>query len=160
MKDALRVRLDHSALLGEDEIDDDVLDRAQQIDPAASIDGHDLVITIASTAVRRGSALSTPDHIIDDTERRRLLADLVRKSHKLLAKLNASPLHPDEHISMTAPINEWGRQRVAIGLLAPDIQKMLLQGKGPPHITPDLLLSSDIPMDWEEQRRMFASRQG
>jgi site-specific DNA recombinase len=44
---------------------------------------------------------------------------------------------------------------VAIGLLAPDIQKMLLQGKAPPHITPDLLLNSDIPMDWDEQRRIF-----
>ncbi|MBK7161989.1 MAG: recombinase family protein [Sphingomonadales bacterium] len=153
----MRVRLELTALLGEDEIDDDVLDRAQQIDATASIDGHHLVITIASTAVRRGSVLSTPDHIIDDCERRRLLADLVRKSHKLLARLNASPLHPAEHIGMTAPINEWGRQRVSIGLLAPDIQKMFLQGKAPPHITPDLLLSADIPMDWEEQRRMFSS---
>lgn len=151
----LRVRLELSALLGEDEIDDDVLDRAHQIDPTASIDGHHLVVTIASTALRRGSPLATPDNIIDDTERRRLLADLVRKSHKLLARLHASPLHLDEHIGMTAPINEWGRQRVAIGLLAPDIQKMLLQGKAPPHITPDLLLSANLPMEWEEQRRML-----
>lgn len=151
----LRIRLELTALLGEDEIDDDVLERAQQMDPAASIDGHHLIVSIASTAVRRGSVLSAPGHIIDDTERRRLLVDLVRKSHRLLTTLNASPLHPDEHISMTAPINEWGRQRVAIGLLAPDIQKMLLQGKAPPHITPDVLLSSDIPMDWEEQRRLF-----
>ncbi len=44
---------------------------------------------------------------------------------------------------------------MAIGLLAPDIQKMLLQGKAPPHITPDLLLNSGIPVDWEVQRRMF-----
>lgn len=154
----LRVRLELSALLGLDEIDDDVLDRAQQIDPVASIDGHHLVMTIASTAVRRGSPLATPDNIIDDTERRRLLADLVRKSHRLLTRLNASPLHPDDHIGMTAPINEWGRQRVAIGLLAPDIQKMLLQGRAPPHITPNMLLSADIPMDWDEQRRMFGMR--
>ncbi len=151
----LRVRLEMSALRGEDEIDNDVLDRAQQIDATSSINGHHLIITIASTAVPRGSARSTPDHIIDDTERRRLLADLVRKSHKLLAKLHASPLHPGDHIGMAAAINEWGRQRVAIGLLAPDIQKMILQGKAPPHITPDLLLNSDIPMKWEEQRRML-----
>ncbi|MBL0023199.1 MAG: hypothetical protein IPP23_13755 [Sphingomonadales bacterium] len=44
---------------------------------------------------------------------------------------------------------------MTIGLLAPDIQKMLLQGKAPLHITPDVLLNSDIPMDWDEQRRMF-----
>ncbi|RDV02453.1 recombinase family protein [Sphingorhabdus pulchriflava] len=151
----LRVRLELAALLGADEIDEDVLDRAQQIDPTALIDGHHLIVTINGTAARRGSTQSAPDHIIDDSERRRLLVDLIRKSHRQLQKLNASPLHPDDHIHMTAPINEWGRQRVAIGLLAPDIQKMLLQGKAPPHITPDLLLNSGIPMDWEEQRRMF-----
>ena len=154
----LRVRLERSALLGEDEIDDDILHRAHRIDPTASIDGYHLIVSIASSAVRRGSALATPDNLIDETERRRLLADLVRKSHRLLAKLNASPLYPDDTVNMTAPINEWGRQRVAIGLLAPDIQKMLLQGKAPPHITPDVLLSSDIPMDWDEQRRMVGLR--
>ena len=148
-------RLELSALLGQDEIDEDVLDRTQQIDPSASIDNDALVITIDGSAVRRGSTLSTPDHILDDSERRRLLADLVRKSHGQLGRLNASPLHPDNHIRMTAPVNEWGRQRVAIGLLAPDVQKMLLQGKAPLHITPDLLLSADIPLDWVAQRRMF-----
>jgi site-specific DNA recombinase len=154
----LRVRLELAALLGEDEIEDDVLDRAQQMDPAAAIDGHHLIVSIASSAVRRGSVLSAPDQITGDTERRRLLADLIRKSHGQLKKLHASPLHPEDNAHMTAPINEWGRQRVAIGLLAPDIQKMLLQGKAPPHITPDVLLNSDIPMDWVEQRRMFGMR--
>ena len=151
----LRVRLELSALLGQDEIDDDVLDRAQHIDPSASIDSDDLVVTVDGSAVRRGSTLSTPDHILDESERRRLLADLVRKAHGLLDRLNASPLHPDNHIRMTAPVNEWGRQRVSIGLLAPDVQKMLLQGKAPMHITPGLLLSADVPMDWVAQRRMF-----
>lgn len=44
---------------------------------------------------------------------------------------------------------------MAIGLLAPDVQKMLLQGKAPPHVTPEMLISRDLPMDWDEQRRMF-----
>lgn len=44
---------------------------------------------------------------------------------------------------------------MAIGLLAPDIQKMLLQGKAPQHITPDMIVSRELPMDWEEQRRAF-----
>ncbi|MBK9004914.1 MAG: hypothetical protein IPM41_13995 [Sphingomonadales bacterium] len=94
----LRVQLELAALLGADEIDEDVLDRAQQIDPTASIDGHHVVFTINGTAARRGSTQSAPRYIIDDSERRRLLADLIRKSHRQLEKLNASPLHPDEHV--------------------------------------------------------------
>jgi hypothetical protein len=101
-----RVRLELAALLGADEIDDDVLDRAQQVDPAAAIDRDHLIVTINGTAARRDSTQSAPDHIIDDNERRRLLADLIRKSHRQLQKLNASPLQTDDHIHMKAPINE------------------------------------------------------
>lgn len=83
------------------------------------------------------------------------MADLVRKSHALLTRLNASPLAPDLHGQMTVPVNEWSRQRMAIGLLAPDIQKLLLQGRAPPHVIPDMFISRDLPMDWDEQREMF-----
>lgn len=154
-EEALRISLEMSALLGEDEIDEDVLDRAIAVDPAARLDGHSLVITISGQAVRRGKTMSAPRHILDDAERRKVLADLVRKSHGLLERLNASPVHTDHHIHMTVPNNEWGRQRVAIGMLAPDIQKMLLQGKAPVHITPDILLNRELPFDWNEQRRIF-----
>lgn len=44
---------------------------------------------------------------------------------------------------------------MAIRLLAPDIQKMLLQGKEAPHITPEMLTSWDLPMDWDKQRESF-----
>ncbi len=83
-----------------------MLDRAQQIDPTASINAHQIVVTINGTAARRGSTLCAPDHIVDDSERRRLLYDLIRKSHRQLQKLNASPLKTDDHIHMKAPINE------------------------------------------------------
>ena len=38
---------------------------------------------------------------------------------------------------MSVPNNAWSRDRVAIGLLAPDIQKALLQGKAPADLDPD-----------------------
>jgi len=83
------------------------------------------------------------------------MADLVRISHRKLRELNASPLHLDYHDRMVAPANEWTRARIAIGLLAPDIQKALLQGTAPPHLDPDRLLARDIPLAWEEQRRFL-----
>ena len=151
----LRIKLDLAALMQEDDTDDDVVDRARDIDPAAAIEGDDVRVTIQAQAIRRGKTLHASANLIDDAERRRALADLVRKSHVLLTKLNASPLAPDCHSQMTVPVNEWSRQRVAIGLLAPDIQKMILQGKAPAHLLPEMLVSRELPMGWEEQRRMF-----
>lgn len=151
----MRIKLDLAALIGEDETERDIMFNAQAIDKNASISGDTLTITIAHHAIRRGKTLNAAASIVDDAERRKMLADLLRKSHALLTKLNASPLAPESHPQMTVPSNEWSRQRLAIGLLAPDIQKMLLHGKAPLRVTPDMLISRDLPMDWDEQRRMF-----
>ncbi len=151
----MRIRLDLAALIGSEETERDILLRAQTIDDDAKISGEVLTISIANQAIRRGKTLTAAANIVDDAERRRMLAELVRKSHVLLTRLNASPLAPEWHGDMTVPVNEWSRQRMAIGLLAPDLQKMLLQGKAPPHITPNMLVSRDLPMDWDEQRQMF-----
>jgi site-specific DNA recombinase len=84
-----------------------------------------------------------------------VLADLVRVSHRKLLQLNMSPLKPKQHGAMRVPDNEWTRRRLPIGLLAPDIQKALLQGTAPAGLDPDLLLSPDMPLDWVEQRRFL-----
>lgn len=152
----LRIKLDLAALMQDDDTEDDIVDSARDIDPAAAIEGDHLRITMQAQAIRRGKTLHVSADLLDDAERRRALADLVRKSHALLTKLNASPMAPDCHSQMTIPINEWSRQRVAIGLLAPDIQKMILHGKAPAHLLPEMLVSRELPMDWKEQRRMFS----
>lgn len=153
----LKIRLAMAALSGEDDSNDDVLDRAIDIDPNSAIVDGELRVSIAASAIRRGKTMVASGHIVDDAERRNLFADLVRKSHTLLTKLNASPLAPALHGQMTVPINEWSRERMGIALLAPDIQKMLLQGKVPAHINPEILVSRSLPMDWVEQRRIFGT---
>lgn len=70
-------------------------------------------------------------------------------------ELNASPLHPEMHEHMSTPINEWTRERIAIGLLAPDIQKALLTGKATLGLDPEKLLSREMPLDWEGQRKFL-----
>ena len=152
---SLRVWLDLAALMQEDDCKADIIQRAKDIDPDAEIDGDNVRITIQAQAIRRGKTLHASASIVDDTQRRRVLADLLHKSHALLNKLNASPLALEQHSQMSVPVNEWSKQRIVIGLLAPDIQKMLLQGKAPLHIMPDMLVSRELPMDWEEQRRML-----
>ena len=56
---------------------------------------------------------------------------------------------------MTSPGNKWSRQRMVPGLLAPDIQKVLLRGDVPKGFDIEMLLSRDMPLDWEEQRELL-----
>ena len=58
-------------------------------------------------------------------------------------------------LSQTGEGWEWTRARIVIGLLAPDIQKAILQGTAPKGLDPDLLFARDFPLDWGEQRQMI-----
>ena len=55
-------------------------------------------------------------------------------------------------------MDEWTRERIAIGLLAPDIQRALLTGKAPLGLDPEKLLSRDMPLDWEGQRKLLGMK--
>jgi site-specific DNA recombinase len=152
----LDVSLDAAPLITEGFCSDMLLGRVQDhVDANARIDRSALHLSIDARPVRRGKSVRAKVHLIDDPEQRAILADLVRISHRKLRELHASPLQPDTHTHMRAPSNDWTRARVAIGFLAPDIQKALLQGTAPKHLDPDRLLSRDMPLDWHEQRRFL-----
>ena len=151
----LKVILDLSVLLAPEACEATLLARAQEVDPTAELENGSLVLSFDGRPVSRGKTLRSKDHYLDDTEKRLALADLVRTSHRKLKDLNASPLFPDTHQHMTAPINEWTRARIAVGLLAPDIQKALLTGTAPANLDPEKLLSRDMPLDWQGQRKFL-----
>jgi DNA invertase Pin-like site-specific DNA recombinase len=151
----LTVALRIAALIEANACEDTLLTKAQQIDPAAKIDNDDLMLSLDARPVRRGKSVRSTDCFLDAPEQRRVLAELVRTSHRKLTELNASPLHPEMHEHMSTPINEWTRERIAIGLLAPDIQKALLTGKAPLGLDPEKLLSRDMPLDWDGQRKFL-----
>ena len=154
----LTVILDIEVLIEPNACRDTLLDKAQQIDPAAKIDNDDLVLSLDARPLRRGKSVRSTDCFLDAPEQRRVLAELVRTSHRKLTELNASPLHPEMHEHMSTPINEWTRERIAIGLLAPDIQRALLTGKAPLGLDPEKLLSRDMPLDWEGQRKFLGMK--
>ena len=151
----LTVTLRVAALIGTNACEDTLLAKARQIDPAAKIGDDDLLLSLDARPVRRGKSVRSIDCVLDAPEQRRVLAELLRTSHRKLTELNASPLHPEMHEHMSTPINEWTRERIAIGLLAPDIQKALLTGKAPLGLDPAKLLSRDMPLDWEDQRKFL-----
>ena len=151
----LTFTLEVAALMEANACEDSLLAKVRQIDPSAEMRQTDVVLTLDARPVRRGKTLRASNQLLDASEHKKVLAELVRTSHRKLKELNASPLHPENHAQMTAPTNEWTRKRIAIGLLAPDIQKALLTGTAPRGLDPELLLSQDIPLEWEEQRKFL-----
>jgi site-specific DNA recombinase len=158
--DRLHLQIEVAALADGYGCDDMLVGRAQMIDPKATIVADQLQLAIDARPTRRGRSVRTRIHLLDNQEQRQVLADLVRTSHRKLGELNASPLHPERHQLMKASGNGWGRDRITIGLLAPDIQKALLQGTAPADLDPDLLLSRNMPLDWAEQRSFLGITAG
>jgi site-specific DNA recombinase len=152
-------RIEVAALAG-NACDDMLVGRAQTIDPSAMIEGPHLQLSIDARPVRRGRTVRSKDHLLDSTHRRQVLADLLRISHRKLVALGASPLQPETHQHMKAPGNLWDRDRIVIGLLAPDIQKALLLGSAPETLDPDKLVAREMPLDWAEQRRFLLMAAG
>ena len=149
------VAIDITTLRTEGLCDDMLLGRAQHIDASARIDQGELKLTLGAAGIRLGRTIRPSAELLDQNERSSVLADLVRKSHRTLAKLNASPLAPQDHHQMSVPVNDWSRDRIAIGPLAPDIQKALLLGTGPSGREPEQLLGRELPLDWDEQRKVL-----
>ncbi len=83
------------------------------------------------------------------------LATLLKSAHHLLAEHRASPLEPDNHCHATPASSQRKRRIMAVGLLAPGIQRAMLEGRAPPCLTADMLLQQDLPLDWGEQRKVL-----
>lgn len=152
----LRISLDTTPFVTEHFCSDMFFERVRHhLDQQARIDRERIHFVIEFPPARRGQSIAAKENGRFDQEDREALALLVRTSHRKLAELGASPLHSDRHGTMCAPNNEWTRLRIPIGLLAPDIQKALLQGTVPMQFDPELLLSGSIPLEWNKQRRFL-----
>ena len=93
--------------------------------------------------------------------RKSLLAWLERRGGSLDDFVFPSRVNRVGHLSTwqyARLVDEWTRERIAIGLLAPDIQRALLTGKAPLGLDPEKLLSRDMPLDWEGQRKFLGMK--
>ena len=132
-----------------------VLQVQQQIDPGAHCTDARIEFTLAIPAPRRGRTIALPGRKRQNREETESMADLVRLAHRRLAEHNASPLEVSRHSAMRAPVDAWTRERISIGLLAPDIQKALLQGAVPKTVGTEDLIGREFPLEWGEQSRML-----
>jgi DNA invertase Pin-like site-specific DNA recombinase len=74
---------------------------------------------------------------------------LLRSAHRLLREHSMSPTEPQEHRRARAP--SWQRQRrvMALGLLAPAVQKAILKGKRSESL--ELFGAERVPLAWADQ---------
>jgi len=152
----LRIILDSGALCQESQIVDGLLAGVrEQIDPDASIGERQIRFTLRLPAARKGRTVVLAGRKHHNREQAASMADLVRLAHRKLLEHDASPLEPGGHATMRAPADAWTRERISVGLLAPDIQKALLQSTLPASTHPDDLVGTDFPLDWAEQRRVL-----
>lgn len=132
-----------------------LLRRAELIDADAKIEDGTLHLSVPLPPGRRGRTKASPDKGMASTDIKADLAVLVRTAHQRLDEISASPMATSAHASMKAPATEWIRKRIVIGLLAPDIQRALLTGAAPGHVTPEWMLAQEWPIDWGAQRSIF-----
>ncbi|MEO6340995.1 MAG: recombinase family protein [Caulobacteraceae bacterium] len=86
----------------------------------------------------------------------KVLMEGLKRSHRLLAALRASPLgDADDMRTASAPTNFHDRRMAALGFLAPEIQQSILDGRQPAKLTMTKLLDGGVPLCWAEQRGLF-----
>jgi len=78
------------------------------------------------------------------------LIKALRKAHAMLDRDSGKG-----PILQAAPVSPWKRNLVRLAFLAPDIQRLILDGRQPDHLTLALLMKEDIPLLWSDQRRKF-----
>lgn len=83
--------------------------------------------------------------------------DLVLQHNLARAHRWAKRLRHGESLSSIARAENCSdslvRSRVALAFLAPDLQRAILDGTAPPHLTANLIVRTTLPHDWQEQAK-------
>jgi len=119
---------------------------APRVAPARLItDGNDLRLIIEQQLSFRGGQASRAPLSKSGPD-----AELLRRAHRLLEEYSMSPIEPFKHHEAAAP--DWQRQRriMCLGLLAPTVQKEILQGCDSCSI--DVASASLLPLAWADQQ--------
>lgn len=110
--------------------------------------GRDCSVTVPFTLPLRGGRRSVRHGVHDGADPDEVLIAALRKARALLAR-DASGLP----VISTAPTSPYERRLLGIALLAPDIQRTILDGCQPRTLNLERLIHGDIPLGWAEQRR-------
>jgi site-specific DNA recombinase len=87
------------------------------------------------------------------------LAVMLRRAHLLLEVHAMSPMAPEQHHTASAPEGQRPRRLMAAGLIAPEIQKMILKGSVIGSVAPPLN-GEGLPLLWSDQVALIAGNGG
>ena len=83
----------------------------------------------------------------------------LRKAHAILAAQGIDPAGRHFAVTAQAPAQSYQRKLCLLALLAPDLQRSILEGRSPCNITlQDLLARDAAPLLWREQPAWLAKR--
>jgi hypothetical protein len=144
-------RLAHGCL----ELQLDAAEMASRLDvPAADLATELLHLTPPFTLRRRGietmiiagETVPAPDPVLQRTlAEAHLWARALRKGTSLTCIAQS-----------TGRSEPYIRTRIGLAFLAPDLQAAIIEGRQPATLSVAQILRDDMPMDWAEQRRLFA----
>jgi len=84
------------------------------------------------------------------------LINALRQAHQLIAGAQAGPLgRPGDLELAAAPKSPYHRSLCPLAFLAPDIQRLIVEGRQPPGLTLARLIATPIPPSWGAQRQVF-----
>jgi hypothetical protein len=81
----------------------------------------------------------------------KLLSGL-KAGHRLLERFAMSPMKPQDHGLAEAPRDQRDRRLMHLGLIAPRLQKQMLEGRFLE--AGDEVLSGEFPLAWADQLRL------
>ena len=106
-----------------------------------------------SLPIHIGRKGGPPEIVPGQTARRRpdpVLVKGLRDAHAMLEQDRQRMPWRDD-----APTSPHRRRLIRLAFLAPDLQRMILQGRHTSKLTLARLLNADIPLSWEAQRRLL-----
>lgn len=132
------------------------LDPSQSLQPAAD----NLVIERMALRLRRGKAMKlvVPPSSANEASSLRddKLIALVAEGRTTMALIRSNP---EKSIPTLATEHRRCRIRMSrlakLGCLAPDIVTSIVEGRQPLKLTPGKLLAADLPISWDEQKRLL-----
>ena len=121
-------------------------------------------LAIAVLAIRcrlrggRASAIAPAGMDAVRVSRRDLkLIKALQRAHEIAAKVGwRSKDGSLTDATAMAPISYYDRKLCRLAFLAPDIQKRIFEGRQPPSLNLERLVSATIPTCWIAQRRLFS----
>jgi hypothetical protein len=84
------------------------------------------------------------------------LTALWRSAHDLLLRHSMSPSKEEDHPAAEAPKEQRQRRLMALGFMAPSLQKRLAIGAFNPNFATKLLLQQ-MPLAWQDQEALFGA---